>query len=450
MPKRPNNPESNFQSSSASSQKRVKVEEINEQAQTALGQVTHAQRHSLNVEPPPSNDLASSPRDSVYYFEDGNLIFRVNNILFKVHASLLKLRSRDFEKVFHISSTNSGSESRGKVDGNPIPLPGILSFQFRDLMKVIYAHPLDRTFSSLPAEYEDKQEAAKDFIFYMNVASLSRRFAMGDTEAWAKERLVKLAHRIGDDVLDGFIHLTCDDVGRDQDHNVGMKFYKNSVSSFNYPETSIVEAIRYARDVSDASLLHDSLHSLQYFCSGVDPSAEFVLAFFRISNLRKTEPSLFGHLFVVLLALGSNVWTQKMFTHMDRMALFSAQCFLNPLPDSLKTSSDILLFTEPTLQQFSNKLYDHTVQPSCFEKCYRTMFSHWQWAFEEHYDRLADKDLRVPIKALVNLPISRRQFSDRIKRDACARECYRVVLGKLDQATQDLYTRLAEYYKPID
>ncbi|KAG8690938.1 hypothetical protein FRC11_007949 [Ceratobasidium sp. 423] len=455
MLKRPNNSGNSSQSPGAISQKRVRMEGINGLAETTQLQTIHEQKPGFNVQPSPSHDSASpSRRDPDYYFEDGNVIFQVINVLFKVHSSLLKLRSKDFEKTFNISPTNAGSESRGSSDENPVPLLGIHNSQFRHLMKVIYAFPLDRTFTSPPAEYEDKHDAARDFIFYVNVASLSHRFSMEDIEAWAKERLVKLAHRIGTDVVDGFTNLTCKDIGRDEDPDMdmGKQDNKNTISLLsNHAVISILVGIRYARDVFDTSLLHDSLHAMQYYFSGEDdPTPELFLAFLRVPNLHKAEPSLFGYFFVVLLILDSNIWTQRVFTRIDRMALFSARCLLTPLPDSLKAPLGIPLFIRPTLQQFSKILCDNTVQQSCFEQCYATMFSHWQVAFGLHYVRLADKDPRVPIKALANLPITRQRFSDLIKGSACSQQCYRVVLGKLDQGIQDLYTRVAGYYKSID
>ncbi|KAH7334295.1 hypothetical protein B0J17DRAFT_720706 [Rhizoctonia solani] len=174
-------------------------------------------------------------------------------------------------------------------------------------MKMIYFYPLDRTFSSLPAEYGNEEDAARNFVFYVNVETLSNLFTMEDIETWAKERLVKLAHRIGDDVNNGFKELTFEDVGREKDTSVdtGPVQAHSVISAFHYTQITLVEAILYAKAVSHTSLFHDSLHLMQYSCASNDPRPEFILAFFRTSNLRDIAPSLFGFLFILIVTLGS-------------------------------------------------------------------------------------------------------------------------------------------------
>ncbi|KDN37713.1 hypothetical protein RSAG8_09981, partial [Rhizoctonia solani AG-8 WAC10335] len=64
-----------------SSQKRVKVERIDGQAETtSLTDVQSANTSRIHRQ-----------RDSDYYFNDGSIVFQVKDTLFKVHSSLLQL-----------------------------------------------------------------------------------------------------------------------------------------------------------------------------------------------------------------------------------------------------------------------------------------------------------------------------------------------------------------------
>ncbi|KAG8690939.1 hypothetical protein FRC11_007950 [Ceratobasidium sp. 423] len=450
MPKRSNNASNNSRSDKVdASQKRVKTEGTDAKIEPA----SPTSSLGLNAQPPPSNNPIGFPqRDLYYYFEDGSIIFQVKNVLFKVHASLLERRSDDFKGAFNVPpAIITPLQSRGNYGEGPIIIPDVPCYQFRHLMKAIYIQPTDHFFSPPPAKYKDVKNAARDFVFYADVARLSLKFAMKDTETWAKQRLAKLVHMPGKALNDGFEVLNYQDIGRSYDdvaNQVDHQF--PTPNPANYEEFSIIEAIRYARDISDAPLLHDALNLMQYYCADENPDVTFVLALLRIPNLCDTEPSLFGFLFLLVLSTGNTRWMDNMFTQVDRMALFSAQSLLSPVPDSLKAPSETPLFNAPTLEFFTERLSDETVRQSCIEQCYPKALSDWQEVFGRYYEDLADRDLRVPIDTLTSLPINRKHFSNRLQKNACADGCYRVILAKIDQVIQDFYAQVAKYYKPID
>ncbi|CAE6502635.1 unnamed protein product [Rhizoctonia solani] len=283
-----------------SSQKRVKVERIDGQAETtSLTDVQSANTSRIHRQ-----------RDSDYYFNDGSIVFQVKDTLFKVHSSLLQLRSKDFEKVFNIPPNTSVSlESGGDVgcDENPIIISDLSCRQFRSLMKIIYCQPTDRIFTTPPTEYIDEKGAARDFTFYVDVARLSRRFAMEEIETWAKQRLARLAHSASDDIPNGFWDPICEGAGthyQDPLEHTGQERF-----SYVGVEFPIVEAIRYAREVSDCSLHYDCLNLMQYIYDSQDANIKFILSYLRIPNLRETDPSLFGYLFLTILNAGSSVFS---------------------------------------------------------------------------------------------------------------------------------------------
>ncbi|KAG8692076.1 hypothetical protein FRC11_003908, partial [Ceratobasidium sp. 423] len=97
-------------------------------------------------------------------------------------------------------------------------------------------------------------------------------FAMEDTEIWAKQRLAKLVHQSGRVLYVGFEAITPQDIGRTvKDIGGEVNGEPPTHNAVNYKEFPIIEAVRYARDISDASLLHDTLHLFQRYCADEKP-----------------------------------------------------------------------------------------------------------------------------------------------------------------------------------
>ncbi|CAE6495000.1 unnamed protein product [Rhizoctonia solani] len=453
-------------SSSDSPQKRAKQDETNESdvevidsADTIPGELSKSVENNAN------DGLLRHP---AYYFEDGNIIFRVQNTLFKVHISLLKLQSNDFETVFGIPQVATGTEpsqSQGAPDQNPITLPDILVRQFCNLMTLIY-HPFShKHLLNPPGVSASKGDIAISFAFYFDIATLSHRFAMGDIEQWARPHLEQILRASGKRIAGGLD----DALGEDLDHgnnsgvqdNPGGRYKRIAEETGKLNEFCafrLVEAISYARIISNTRMFNDCLSILQFYCN-VEPLAKdepclqlLLIGLFKMTSLRESDPALFGSLFLVLLHKGNKLWSHDLFTHMDRMAFFSAQSYLTPLPDSLKTSAP-LLFTKPVSSKALIKFFsDNATNYTCTERqCRLDTFLSWQKNFDgQYYNRINSKEFVVSTKALTSLPSRRLDFSYQVRRIKCSRECYEVVLLQLDEMIQRIHAHLGEYYKGFD
>ncbi|KAI0750730.1 hypothetical protein C8Q80DRAFT_1153659 [Daedaleopsis nitida] len=75
-------------------------------------------------------------RNCEYYFEDGNVILRVEDIWYKLHRSQLERHSPIFRELFTIPQPEHSNE--GLSDDNPIVLSGIQAINFTRLLWLIY------------------------------------------------------------------------------------------------------------------------------------------------------------------------------------------------------------------------------------------------------------------------------------------------------------------------
>ncbi|CAE6483617.1 unnamed protein product [Rhizoctonia solani] len=221
----------------------------------------------------------------------------------------------------------------------------------------------------------------------------------------------------------------------------------------SYPALRLVDALLYAESVSDSSLHYDVRNVLQYHC--VQPQhmpVDILAELFQVPELQEKDLSMFGFLFIVLLDQGNQVWKQDRFTRMDRMAFFSAQSYLTPFPDSLKTSVAVPLFNKPvSAKSFAAIFLDATTKESCFEKCYTEASEHWKGQFDDaYYADMSNGETLAPIKALITLPRRRLNLAEKLRASGCKRECYLKLLNQVDRDIQGLYARLAEYYQGIE
>ncbi|CUA75736.1 hypothetical protein RSOLAG22IIIB_06043 [Rhizoctonia solani] len=234
-----------------------------------------------------------------------------------------------------------------------------------------------------------------------------------------------------------------DDVDNAQDNSDQL------VRAEDSPIFRFIDGICYAQEISDTSLLHDIRNILQCHCS--DLPVDLLLSFFRAPNLCEKDPSMFGFLFLMLLEDGHMTWNRKIFTHLDRMAFFSAQCYLTPLPDSFKTPSATPLFKKiESAKKFAKRFSSKLTRTSCVQKCYREAFIFWKTQFDNgYYDEVTSSEPLIAIRCLATIPSRRLGFSEKIRSIECDHRCYLKLLGRVDRDIQGLYTRLAEYYKPI-
>ncbi|CAE6484606.1 unnamed protein product [Rhizoctonia solani] len=438
MPKRSSNASGSTQKSIAvSSQKRAKLDETYASLPNAL----------VNTEQNPGkNAEVALTRDPKYYFEDGSVTFRVCQILFKVHMSLIKAHSEHF---FNRPDLAGGPTAlRGTSDEDAIVIPDIQPSQFRNLLKVVYCLP-GNNFVTRPSTL-NKGSIVCNFDCYLDVALLSRKFAMRDIEQWAGSQLGDLIHRGGKTLVAEFDAFYEHDESKldDLDPEPGNKLVPHA----NYYSSAyrFIEVMRYARATSDDSLLHNTLCTFQLYCIDTDILVEFLVSYLRIPGLRDTDSSLFGFLFLTLLHRGNQVWIGDVFTQADRVAFFSAQSFLTPLPESLKASLITPLFTKPTSgNDFIRVLFKDT---RVADGCHEDFFHVWEKEFPAaYYENVNSKEFSVSVQALTTLPLRRLNLGARLRqpRHKC-KPCYRQILEQLDQDIQEVFARLAGYYNAYE
>ncbi|KAH7334244.1 hypothetical protein B0J17DRAFT_720659 [Rhizoctonia solani] len=288
-------------------------------------------------------------RDLKYSFEDGNVTFRVRRALFKVHASLLKVHSEDFfGKINPALLSDCSTLPGGTCNENAIDIPDIQPSQLRNLLRIIYCLPSNNVI------FDDNKAVVDAFDCYLDVAILSRKFGMEAMQQWAKNKLSELAHNSGRLLVAQLDDYYADewakpDSNRRGDYVPDQVNEEDKVSvGFPYYSIRFVEAIQYAKDVSQCMLLHDMLSILESYLIRPNREVKLFISFFRIPDLRETDPSLFGFFFLLLLDCGNLVWVMKVFSQENCMVLFAAQSFLKPLPKSLKAGVAAPLFARPT------------------------------------------------------------------------------------------------------
>ncbi|KAF8711850.1 Proteasome activator pa28, REG alpha beta subunit, partial [Rhizoctonia solani] len=219
------------------------------------------------------------------------------------------------------------------------------------------------------------------------------------------------------------------------------------------PTFQLMDALLYAESVSDTSLHHDIRNVLQYHCLYPETHhINTIVTLFRVACLQEKDPSMFGFLFIILLCQGNQTWKQGIFTRMDRMAFFSAQSYLTPFPDSLKTFVSVPIFTKPiSAKSFATIFSGATTDKSCIEQCYTNAFTCWQETFDDaYYTGMSNKDTLMPIKTLLSLPNRRLDLAQKLSRSRCQYQCHWKLLGQIDRDLQGLYARIAEYYQGIE
>ncbi|KAG8737823.1 hypothetical protein FRC11_001819, partial [Ceratobasidium sp. 423] len=355
---------------------------------------------------------------------------------------------------------------------------------------------------------------ARRFGFYLDIVRMARRFAMEDIEQWVRHRLARLLRNYGKLIADGIddafgmedssqdssdeapgvnegegedgegkVGDEDKDRDKDNDKDKGKNDDKDknkdseddddddedeaededdrddgddeeTWSANDYYAFRFVQAIAYAKDISNTAMLNDSLSTLQYYCTAMGDNLELFVNFLRIPELQESNPALFGSLFLLLLSKGNQQWSHHLFTHMDRMAFFSAQSYLTLLPSSLKVALNALLFTQPdSVQTFAGMLSDKPNYALCPTRaiCLNTAFLHWQTCFDQsYYEGVNSGEFLISVKTLTTLSSRRLNFSGQILHIKCQQQCRKTILLQLDEAIQDIHTKLAGYYNGFD
>ncbi|KAL5639356.1 hypothetical protein ACGC1H_006758 [Rhizoctonia solani] len=378
---------------------------------------------STNIE---AITLERAPKDPDYYFEDGSVVLLVQDVLFKIHASLLKAQSQVFQDMFTMPVGNAANSIEGISDQDPIVIPQVKPHQFRNLLKMIYSPASSKFHTSLKTRNDEdstlKNNAWSIFTFYLDVATLCHRFGMAEMEEWAQKRLQ--AH----------ISLCTEGIAHEANVDPG----------------SLLDAIQYSKTTQDHQLIRDTQHLTYYYICGLelDLESRALMTLFRTPGLRVNHPSIFGCIFSTFLAEEYHVWEHKSFTKVDRMALFSGQVRLSPIPESFKKDIRSPLFEKPkSLQRFRKTvtLYLCDDGPPCGHKCDQMIMDLWLGIFEEDYYEDGVGVAWFPLLARY-----RSEFVEEARKMKCCRDCNTRFIKQLDEDIELVYVRLGEYYRKIE
>lgn len=287
--------------------------------------------------------------------------------------------------------------------------------------------PSAKFFLTICLTDKNKENAWQNFKFYSDVARLSHRFGVTDTEQQARSQLKRL------------IRIRTKDISSQAEGDDPFSYFLN--------------ALWYAGAISDFRLLSGVRNLIQQFCTEPDylPNDDLV-SLLRTPDLREKDPPLFGFLFTLLLSFGHEIWDTDLFTRTDRMAFFSAQCYLTPFPSLLTAFLETPLFVRPTsAATFSKILAENPAKKPCTNKCHQAAFTAWEAEFDDsYYEDVNSKEILTAIGILAVLPERRLRFFDQLRTNKCTQYCYWRVVDQLDRDINRLYTRLAEYYQEIE
>ncbi|KAG8713996.1 hypothetical protein FRC09_018112 [Ceratobasidium sp. 395] len=367
-------------------------------------------------------------RDSEYYYEDGSVILLIENVLFKVHASIIKARSEVFRILLASLSDPSNEQPTGATNEHPIIISGVSAREFRSLMKFFYCLPSAK-FSLFVQENERPISVWSTFIFISDIVRLSNRFRMADVENWAAQQLRTLMQTSAGQIA------------------TGVRTYVGDNMPASFPRI-----LQHVIAISDTCLEHNIRNFLQCFCTLPQPLPPgTLLGLLRpILRTRQEDPVWFGFLFLTLLNLGHNIWKQKEFTPENRIALFSAQSYLTPLPEPLREGLNTPLLVWPIYKQGG---YLETFgDKACSQKCQRQLSKAWKDVFDtSYYHAITSSEAMKPTTQLGQLPHLRLKFANSVRAStACEGDCGSKILRQLDVDISQVFLRLASYYQGID
>ncbi|CAE6391715.1 unnamed protein product [Rhizoctonia solani] len=367
-----------------------------------------------------------APKDPDYYFEDGSVVLLVQDVLFKIHVSLLKAQSQVFQDMFTMPVGNAANSIEGTSDQHPIVIPQVKPSQFRNLLRMIYSPASSAFHASLETRSDGdstlERSAWSIFTFYLDVATLCHRFGMAEMEEWAQK------------MLQAHISLCTEGIAREASVDSG----------------SLLDAIQYSKTTQNHQLTRDIQHLVYYYICDpeLDLESRALVNLFRTPGLRENHPSIFGCIFSTFLAEEHTVWEHKSFTKLDRMALFSGQVRLAPIPEPFKKDIRSPLFEKPKSLQRFRKVVNLDLcddGPPCGHKCDQTIMDLWFGIFEEDYYEGGVGVAWFPLLARY-----RSEFVEKARRMKCCRNCNTRFIKQLDEDIELVFVRLGEYYRKIE
>jgi hypothetical protein len=206
----------------------------------------------------------------------------------------------------------------------------------------------------------------------------------------------------------------------------------------------------YTKLTPGTRLEKDARNMIQYFCTVPSNQPIFdQVTLFNHPDLCNQDPCLFGFLFITLLSHGNSVWTQEEFTREDRIAFFSAQSYLTPLPVSLGENLTMPLLSKPRLTSQGN--LEALANRVCSDKCHQRLSAAWQGVFDSnYYTGVTSHRTLKPTLALATLPKLRHDLAKITHSASCVNYCGYKVVDWLDYDLGQLFAELAGYYQDVE
>ncbi|KAJ7642255.1 hypothetical protein FB45DRAFT_902105 [Roridomyces roridus] len=124
--------------------------------------------------PDTPQDVLPVERDPTFYYASGDCIICVEQTLFKIHRFQLTTNSPVFDSLFSLPLGELALE--GSSDELPIELHGDTAFDFRSLLKYIYASVIHTQVHSI---------SASELPHVIAVARLAHKYEMESWQTWA-------------------------------------------------------------------------------------------------------------------------------------------------------------------------------------------------------------------------------------------------------------------------
>lgn len=372
-----------------------------------------------------NSPIPAYSHDPKYYYEDGNVVFLVDQVRFKLHKSILASHMYKDCEFGQIKRTDAGlaTNEEGSGDANPIVVRNTSAQDFRNFLLAILGTPGDPEFLSLLSEAEDDRNHTKDtFLRHLGISVLAERFGMTHLEAWSCSRLelvLKSVARFANSKWD-------------KDTLLRVMRYADALEN-NFGD----EMCALVRLALSTSAPKTPLKYQRPLISNLDTC----VALYKDPELSKKHPALSGYAFTVILSLGHNssVWADQL-TREDRYILYAAQAHL------------ISISRDPDLQ-LSQVLQPPEIFPTNFfdifaASCRNVIFTAWGASFAS----LGDLDSSAPLEdvsKLVLLPACREIFANslRTKHPTCVSgDCGRK-LHTVDTELNKLFVRMHRKYR---
>ncbi|KAG8738434.1 hypothetical protein FRC10_006852 [Ceratobasidium sp. 414] len=315
----------------------------------------------------------------------------------------------------------------GSFDENPIVIHEVEAEAFRNLLVMFYGIISDPVYQAFITDAtNDTTHNCETFKRYLDIASLSQRFCMGGLEDWALDQLKRVLSS------------------------------PERLAGLRWDQNHLLDALSYAKQIRDFELERDvrnliccHLQARTGWLSGtpiIQSTNAILKQLYQDSDLKDTDPALFGFIFCSVLSLGhkSSVW--KDLTQDDRTKLMVAQVYLTPIP---RTALQLGWVYRPSdLEAAINAQSSTGCSSDCATRFTKSVF-HKTFA-SSYIKRLESEIPLTGLSALRELPKLRRDIAIALKREALSREleddCAKHILLWLDEKINTVFKVLSDSY----